>query len=68
MYNIARFRCAENCTPQDHFRRVMDGVLFIDRIRTPQKIRPGCKNHRITVVACLLFAGYATVYSGQQQA
>ena len=20
VYNFARFRCAENCTPQDHFR------------------------------------------------
>ena len=34
VYNFTRFRCAENCTPQDHFRC---GMMCY---RTSQKTRP----------------------------
>ena len=37
VYNFTRFRCAENCPPQDHLRCVV--VCY--RSRTPQKTRPG---------------------------
>ena len=36
VYNFTKFRCAENCTPQNHFRCVM--VCFCSC--TPQKTRP----------------------------
>ena len=36
LYDFTRFRCAENQTPQDHFRCVM--VCY--RTHTPQKTRP----------------------------
>ena len=36
LYDFTRFRCAENRTPQDHFRCVM--VYY--RTQMPQKTRP----------------------------
>ena len=40
LYYFTRIRCAENCTPQDHFRHVMECYCTC----MPKKTRPGIKS------------------------
>ena len=50
VFDFTRFRCADNCTPQDHFRCVM--VCY--HTCMPQKTRPGYLD---SAVSTYIYAG-----------